>query len=162
MLPAGGDGALRLFVSIADAAEFIPEGSALDREARERATNVYLGDTLLPMLPEALSAGSLSLVPGEERLCVTVELRIDPEGRVTSVDVYESLLRSWARLSYTEVTAYLDQGEVSEPTPAEIRRLRLPPHAPRRGLRLACQVSVQGDLVVTKHAGLFGQHVDDE
>ncbi|ATB38317.1 3'-to-5' exoribonuclease RNase R [Cystobacter fuscus] len=115
VLPAGGDGALRLFVSIADAAEFIPEGSALDREARERATNVYLGDTLLPMLPEALAAGSLSLVPGEERLCVTVELRIDPEGRVTSVDVYESLLRSWARLSYTEVTAYLDQGEVSEP-----------------------------------------------
>ena len=115
VLPAGEDGALRLFVSIADAAEFVTEGSALDRVARERATSVYLAGSMLPMLPEALSTNWLSLVPGEERLCLTVELRIDPEGRVTAADVYESLIRSWARLSYTEVADYLDKGEVSEP-----------------------------------------------
>ncbi|WP_434389679.1 ribonuclease R family protein [Melittangium boletus] len=114
VLPAGGDGALRVFVSIADAAAFLPEGSALDMEARARATNAYLSDTMLPMLPEALSAEWLSLKPHEERACLTVELRLDPEGHVTSVDVYESLLRSWARLNYTEVAAWLDTGDVSE------------------------------------------------
>ncbi|PTL75633.1 ribonuclease R family protein [Vitiosangium sp. GDMCC 1.1324] len=118
VLPGGGDGALRLFVSIADAAEFVTEGSALDRVGRERATSVYLAGAMLPMLPEELSTNWLSLVPGEERQCLTVELRIDPEGRVTATDVYESLIRSWAKLSYTEVADYLDKGEVSEPMAA--------------------------------------------
>jgi ferredoxin len=49
------------------------------------------------------------------------------------------------------------EGSVSEPTDAELRRLRLPPHKPESGLRLACQCSVLGDLVVTKQKGLFGQ-----
>jgi ferredoxin len=52
------------------------------------------------------------------------------------------------------------EGAVSDPTPAELRRLRLPPHDPEAGLRLACQCSVLGDVVVTKHPGLFGQHAD--
>jgi ferredoxin len=49
------------------------------------------------------------------------------------------------------------EGPVSEPTEVELRRLKLPPHKPEAGLRLACQCSVLGDLVVTKHKGLFGQ-----
>ena len=53
------------------------------------------------------------------------------------------------------------EGQVSEPTPAETRRLSLFPHRPESGLRLACQVSVLGDLVVSKHQGLFGQRVDE-
>ena len=51
------------------------------------------------------------------------------------------------------------QGPVSEPTPAERRRMRLVPHAPMSGLRLACQVTVLGDLVVTKPEGLWGQRI---
>ena len=50
------------------------------------------------------------------------------------------------------------EGEVSEPTPTEQRRLRFPPHQPASGLRLACQVNVLGDLEITKHEGLWGQH----
>jgi ribonuclease R len=114
VLPAGADGALRLLVSIADVAEFVTEGSVLDQAARERATSVYLAGHVLPMLPEELSAHWLSLVPREERLCLTVELRIDAEGRVTSADVYESIIRSWARLNYDEVADFLDRGIVSE------------------------------------------------
>jgi ferredoxin len=49
------------------------------------------------------------------------------------------------------------EGPVSDPTETELRRLRLPPHRPEAGFRLACQCSVLGDLVVTKHKGLFGQ-----
>ena len=51
-------------------------------------------------------------------------------------------------------------GAVSEPTAAEQRRMRSPPHRNDRGLRLACQCSVLGDVTVTKHAGLFGQHTE--
>jgi ferredoxin len=54
------------------------------------------------------------------------------------------------------------EGEVSEPTSAELRRLSLFPHRPESGLRLACQCSVQGDLKVTKHEGLFGHRTDRE
>jgi len=114
VLPAGADGALRLLVSIADVAELVTEGSVLDQAARERATSVYLAGHVLPMLPEELSANWLSLVPREERLCLTVELRIDAEGRVTAADVYESLIRSWARLNYDEVADFMDRGIVSE------------------------------------------------
>jgi len=115
VLPAGPDGALRLLVSIADVGEYVTEGSVLDVAARERATSVYLAGHVLPMLPEELSAHWLSLVQGEERLCLTVELRIDAEGRVTAADVYESLIRSWARLNYDEVADFLDKGVVSAP-----------------------------------------------
>jgi ferredoxin len=51
-------------------------------------------------------------------------------------------------------------GPVSDPTPAELRRLRFPPHRPDAGLRLACQCKVLGDLRVTKYSGLWGQHTD--
>jgi ribonuclease R len=118
VLPAGPDGAMRILVSIADTSEFVAEGSALDRVARERGTSVYLAGLVLPMLPEELSSGWISLVQGEDRLCLTVELRLDAEGRVTASDVYESVIRSWARLNYTEVAEYLDRGTVSEPMAA--------------------------------------------
>ena len=53
------------------------------------------------------------------------------------------------------------EGEVSPLTPAEKRRLALPPHKPERGLRLACQVRVDGNIEVTKHPGFFGQRADE-
>ena len=114
VLPAASDGALRLLVSIADVAEFVPNGSALDRAARERGTSTYLAGRVLPMFPEELSSHWLSLLPGEDRLCLTAEMRIDAEGRVTATDVYESVIKSWARVNYTEMAAFLDRGEVSK------------------------------------------------
>jgi len=53
-------------------------------------------------------------------------------------------------------------GPVSDPTDGERRRLKLPPHSPEDGLRLACQTRVQGDITVRKHDGFWGQHVDGE
>jgi ribonuclease R len=110
VLPADADGALRLMVSIADVSEWVTEGSLLDSSARERGTSVYLPGEVVPMLPESLSANWLSLLPGEDRLCLTVELRLDPEGRVLASDVYESVIRSWARLDYDGVARYLETG----------------------------------------------------
>ncbi len=114
VFPGGADGALRLLVSIADVSAFVPEGSALDVAARTRATSVYLAGRVLPMFPDELSSDWLSLLPKQDRCCLTAELRIDPEGKVTSIDVYESVIRSWARATYEEVAAFLDKGEVSE------------------------------------------------
>jgi ferredoxin len=54
------------------------------------------------------------------------------------------------------------EGPVSEPTAAELRRLRLPPHRPEAGLRLACQTTVLGDVRVIKYEGLFGQRVETD
>ena len=114
VLPAASDGALRLFVSIADPSEYVRGGTALDGEARRRGTTVYMPGRILPMLPESLSTDRLSLLPGVEREALTVEMRMDAEGCVTSVDVYESLIRSCARLTYDEVDAFAQDGIVSE------------------------------------------------
>ncbi|MEZ4295114.1 MAG: RNB domain-containing ribonuclease [Polyangiaceae bacterium] len=110
VIPAGDDGALRVLVSIADVDAFVPDGSPLDEEARRRGTSVYLAGRVVPMLPDVLSGGAASLLPDQDRLTLTVELRIDPEGTVTSVDVYESLLRSHARLDYDAVAELFSEG----------------------------------------------------
>ncbi len=113
VLPADEEGAIRLLVSIADVGAFVPEGSALDADARRRATSVYLAGRVIPMLPDGLSSEWISLLPGVDRMCMTAELRIDAEGAVVAVDVYESIIRSWARLTYDEVADFLDHGDVS-------------------------------------------------
>jgi len=113
VLPADEDGAMRLLVSIADVSAFVPEGGALDHDARARATSVYLAGRVIPMLPDGLSSEWISLLPHVDKMCLTAELRIDPEGAVVAVDVYESLIRSWARLTYDEVADFLDHGDVS-------------------------------------------------
>lgn len=127
VLPAGPDGCVRVFVSIADVDAYVPENSALDREARERATTVYLAGGITPMLPAQLSEELGSLLPGKERPTLTVELRIDPEGEVRSVDIYESVIRSTTRLDYREVAHYLelgDAGHIAEEILPTLRWLR--------------------------------------
>jgi ribonuclease R len=125
-LPPDPSGALRILISIADVDALVPSGSALDLEARARATSVYLAGRTLPMLPPALSEDALSLLPGRERPTLTVELRIDPEGGVTAVDLYESVIRSTARLDYHAVARWMDAGEPTIPSEVEptLRRLR--------------------------------------
>jgi ribonuclease R len=126
-LPPGPDGAVRILVSIADVDAFVPEGSVLDLEARRRGTSVYLAGRVLPMLPDVLSNQAISLVEGKDRPALTVELRIDTEGELRSVDVYESLIKSHARLTYDAAAEFLATGrskDVPEPVQATLRLLR--------------------------------------
>lgn len=111
--PASPDGGVRVLVSISDVDALVPAGSPIDREARLRGTSVYLAGRVLNMLPPRLSEDALSLLPGKDRLALTVELRLDPEGVVTSTDVYESVIRSHARLDYDGVARFLDAGDAS-------------------------------------------------
>ncbi len=120
VLPVQRDGAIRVLVSIADVDALVSHGSELDLEARARGTSVYLPDRVIPMLPAVLSEERASLLPGAERAALTVEMRIDPEGRVRAVDLRETVIRSDARVSYDQVAAFLDQGR-EEAVPAELR-----------------------------------------
>jgi ribonuclease R len=103
--PRGG---FRLFVHIADVAEFARAGDALDREARRRGTSVYFPHSVVPMFPEALSNGICSLVPGVDRLVQSVILELDREGEVTSVRFADGIIRSAARLTYTQAAQVLE------------------------------------------------------
>ncbi len=100
--PDGEDGVVRVWVHIADVSAYVPEGSVVDREARERGTSVYVPGAVEPMLPQALSNDACSLVPGAERAAVTVEL--DLRGaEVVRIAFYRSLIRSDMRLDYEQV-----------------------------------------------------------
>jgi ribonuclease R len=96
------DGAIRVWVHIADVAAHVRPGGAVDREAYRRANSVYVPGLVEPMLPEALSNRACSLVPHQDRLAVTVELEFDGE-RVRRTAFHRSVIRSDARLDYPRV-----------------------------------------------------------
>ncbi len=100
-----------LGVHIADVSYYVKEGSALDREAYKRGTSVYLIDTVIPMLPFKLSNGVCSLVEGEDRLVMSLEMEIDEKGRVVDYWVGEGIIRSKKRLTYTQVNRLFEGDE---------------------------------------------------
>lgn len=104
----------RLGVHIADVSRFVPFGSSLDLAARRRATSVYLVDRVIPMLPERLSNDLCSLVPAQKRCTISVEALISPEGTVLSYEVFPSVIRSCARLSYDQAQALLEADGTSD------------------------------------------------
>ncbi len=101
-------GGWRLTVAIADVASYVKPGDALDKAAVERGTSVYFPDRVVPMLPEALSNGWCSLVPGEDRPCLAAEIRINAQGTIRSHRFLRGLMRSAARLTYEQVQAARD------------------------------------------------------
>jgi len=96
------DGLIRVWIHIADVAAFVPAGSAVDAEARRRATSVYVPGAVEPMLPTALSNDRCSLVPGEERLTVSVEIEFSGP-RVVKAGFARTTIRSDVRLDYDRV-----------------------------------------------------------
>ncbi len=113
------DGATRLRVAIADVDAWVPQASPLDRHAAANATSVFTGVVSYPMLPEQLALGRASLVAGEDRLALVVELLVDPDGTVRPGEVYRALVRNQARLDYDEVGAWLEGGAATLPTAEE-------------------------------------------
>lgn len=97
-----------LYVSIADVAEYVRPGSALDREAYSRGTSVYLPNECLPMLPEKLSNNLCSLNPFLPRLTLTAEIHFNAQHQWVETRYYQSVIRSRKRATYEEVQAYFD------------------------------------------------------
>jgi len=106
------NGNMLLGVYIADVSYYIREGSALDEEAFDRATSVYLVDRVIPMIPHRLSNGICSLNKGEDRLVLGIEMEIDHKGDVVQHEIFEAVIRSTERMTYTDVNKILaDQDE---------------------------------------------------
>jgi ribonuclease R len=101
-------GGFRLMVAIADVAHYVRPGDALDRTAFERGNSVYFPDRVVPMLPEALSNGWCSLRPDEDRPVMAVRMRIDRHGNKLDHAFTRGMIRSSARLTYTQVQNALD------------------------------------------------------
>jgi ribonuclease R len=121
---ARGENAWRIWVHIADVSAFVRPSSPIDREAYRRATSVYVPGAVEPMLPETLSNGACSLVPGQERLAVTVELDLDGADVVRSA-FYRSRIRSDERLDYDRVDRiFAGQEKAAEPWASSLAAAR--------------------------------------
>ena len=115
-----------LGVHIADVSHFVTPGSPLDKEAYRRSTSVYLVDKVVPMLPEQLSNGVCSLVPGEDRLAFSVFMTFDRSGEMVRREFAKSVIRSRARFTYEQVMAVIRGGRASVAGvgPKELRTVR--------------------------------------
>jgi ribonuclease R len=106
----------RLVVAIADVSFYVKPKDALDKDAFERGNSVYFPRRVIPMLPEALSNGLCSLNPDVERLCMICDMQVDGAGNVKQYKFYPSVMRSKARMTYTQVYEILQnpQGELAQ------------------------------------------------
>lgn len=107
--PSGG---FRLRVAIADVSHYVQPGSALDAEAALRGTSVYFPDRAIPMLPERLSNELCSLNPGRDRAVVVADMDYDQQGQRLAARLCRAVIRSQARLTYTEVAAILGKTDL--------------------------------------------------
>lgn len=97
-----------LYVHIADVSHYVKENSEIDKEAYQRGNSTYLYNIVLPMLPEELSNGICSLNPNENRLALSLKMRINKSGKVVDYKIYKSIIKSNYRLVYDDVNDYLD------------------------------------------------------
>lgn len=109
-----GAGRTRLRVAIADVDARVPKGCAVDSHARQNTTSVYTAAKVYPMLPERLSWDLTSLVEGEDRLAVVIEMVVGEGGEIAGADVYRATVKNRAKLAYDAVAAWLE-GEADPP-----------------------------------------------
>jgi ribonuclease R len=113
-------GCIKLFVGIADVDAWVAKGSETDRFAAHNATSVYTGVRTFPMLPDELSEGMTSLLPGTDRLAVVIGLTLDATGSVVECEASRGLVRNHAKLVYEPVGAWLERGGTPPPSVEEV------------------------------------------
>ena len=138
--------AWRIAVHIADVAHYVRPGTDLDKEAYERATSIYPVDRVIPMLPEALSNRLCSLRPGEDKFTMTAIFNVDRAGRVTDVELCNSVIHSARRFAYEEVQGIFDELDTAAGVPIDPA-----PTTPRP--RPVIPAELQEDLVQVRLAG---------
>ena len=106
-----GEVRYRIGIHIADVTHYVQEGSAVDEEAYQRGTSIYLVDRVIPMLPEQLSNELCSLRPNEDKLCMSVIVDMDKQAKVLRHKICRTVIRSDYRLTYEEALGLLDMGD---------------------------------------------------
>ena len=119
------NGNYKLGVHIADVSYYVKEGSALDKEAMERGTSVYLVDRVIPMLPHKLSNGICSLNPEVERLAISCVMEIDSKGKTVNYEIFESVIKSRIQMTYKKVNKILEENEIPEGYEPYVDKLKL-------------------------------------
>lgn len=119
------NGNYKLGVHIADVSYYVKEGSAIDKEAMERGTSVYLVDRVIPMLPHKLSNGICSLNPNVERLAVSCVMEVDANGKTVDYEIFESLIKSNKQMTYKNANLVIEKNEVPEGYEPFVEKLKL-------------------------------------
>jgi len=119
------NGNYKLGVHIADVSYYVKEGSAIDKEAMERGTSVYLVDRVIPMLPHKLSNGICSLNPDVERLAISCVMEVDTNGRTIDYEIFESVIKSRIQMTYKKVNKVLEENEIPEGYEPYAEKLKL-------------------------------------
>lgn len=114
------NGNYEIGVHIADVSHYVRPDSAIDEEALDRATSVYLVDRTIPMLPEKLSNKVCSLRPKEDKLAFSILMKVTPHGEVDDYELCESVIHSKQRLTYGRAQDYIEGGYPDDETASDV------------------------------------------
>ena len=114
-----------LGVHIADVSYYVKEGTALDNDAMERGTSVYLVDRVIPMIPHELSNGICSLNPNVDRLAISCVMEFDSHGKQINYEIFESVIKSNIQMTYKNVNKILEENEIPEGYEPYVDTLRM-------------------------------------
>lgn len=114
------NGNFEVGVHIADVSHYVRPDTAIDREALDRATSVYLVDRTIPMLPEKLSNQVCSLRPEEDKLAFSILMEVTPHGEVAEYEICETVIHSKQRLTYDRAQDYIEGGYPNDPVASEV------------------------------------------